>query len=117
MHCARAVDDRIRKLILISIALAFFESTFTFAIDTLPYATRTHSYNGWSTTPQGDLRTVGMAGATIGLADSFMAASGNPAGLAMTLKDGDSTFSSNSFQDGNKQSFDSIMSANNVGAA
>ena len=33
----------------------------------LPYTTRTHQYSAWGTTVQGDLSTLGMAGAEVGL--------------------------------------------------
>lgn len=69
----------------------------------LPYHDRTRPYSGWSTTVRGDIRTVGMAGATTGLGDTFMAASDNPAGLAMTMKNGDTNFTSNSVRDENIQ--------------
>jgi hypothetical protein len=35
----------------------------------LPYATRTLEYSAYSGTTRGDIRTVGMAGATLGLQD------------------------------------------------
>src|SRR3954465_6490571 len=76
------------------------------ALDLLPYSTRTHTYSAWSTAARGDLRTVGMSGATVGLADTFIAALDNPAGLAMTLNGIDANFTTNFVYDGNIQSFD-----------
>ena len=52
----------------------------------LPYAARTRPYRGLGTTLRGDLRYLGMAGATLGLADSPIGASENPAGPAMTVR-------------------------------
>lgn len=86
------------------------------AVD-LPYTARTRPYSGFGTTVRGDIRTVGMAGAMVGLADTFIASTLNPAGLAMTLKEADSNFASNTIHDGNLQSFESPVTVNNVGAA
>ncbi|OFZ84040.1 MAG: hypothetical protein A2603_15770 [Bdellovibrionales bacterium RIFOXYD1_FULL_55_31] len=83
----------------------------------LPYSTRTQLYNGTSTTVHGDIRTVGMAGATVGLADTFIAASDNPAGLAMTLNNGDFNYTSNWVHDNRPQTFESSIQTSNFGAA
>ena len=69
----------------------------------LPYATRTLSFSGISTSVEGDIRTVGMAGAAAGLADTFIAAIDSPAGLAMTVRQGDIHFSGDSVTDGHVQ--------------
>lgn len=87
------------------------------ATDTLPYSTRTHPYNGFWTTPSGDIRTVGMAGATIGLADTFIATQDNPAGLAMTLDGADFNLTSNQFYDGYAQNYNESLGAFNIGLA
>jgi len=71
--------------------------------DLLPYTNRTHPYNAWSASPLGDLRTVGMAGATVGLANSFIAAMDNPAGLAMALANADGQFISDTITDATVQ--------------
>jgi hypothetical protein len=92
-------------------------STLAFSADLLPYTQRTHPYSGWSTPAQGDIRTVGMSGATLGLADTFIAALDNPAGLAMTLSGADSNFASTTIHDGNVQNFQSTMTGSNFGVA
>jgi hypothetical protein len=85
--------------------------------DPLPYTTRTHPYTGWNTTVSGDVRTVGMAGATVGLADTFLAAADNPGGLAMTLKDADANFSSNKIADRHVQNPDYPITTGDIGVA
>jgi hypothetical protein len=83
----------------------------------LPYSTRTLPYSAYSGTTRGDIRTVGMAGATLGLADTFAAAGDNPAGLAMTIHVGDTHASANQIQDGRLQSMDAPIHATSAGAA
>ncbi len=83
----------------------------------LPYPARTTPYSGYGTTVRGDIRTVGMAGATTGLADTFLAAADNPAGLAMTMNQGDINFASNQVFDAAIQDFDSPIVSNSIGAA
>jgi len=83
----------------------------------LPYGTRTLEYSAYSGTTRGDIRTVGMAGATLGLGDTFAAAGDNPAGLAMTMNVGDTHVSSNQISDSQLQSAESLISAASVGAA
>jgi hypothetical protein len=85
--------------------------------DTLPYSTRVHSYSGWNTSVSGDVRTVGMSGATIGLPDTFLAASSNPSGLAELLKDADDNIISNNIKDKNIQSTDSPVQTSSLGVA
>ena len=87
------------------------------AQSTLPYAARTLSFNGLSTSVHGDIRTVGMGGASTGLADTFIAALDNPAGLAMTVGIGDIHFATDSIQDGNVQHFGSTVTTDSVGLA
>src|SRR3954468_20102537 len=87
------------------------------AVEALPYTTRTQPFTGWSGTARGDIRTVGMAGATVGLADTFLATGDNPAGLAMTLNGGDLSFSSNNVYDAHIQNFDDAVSSNAYGVA
>jgi hypothetical protein len=71
--------------------------------DTLNYTTRNHDYNGWTSTVNGDVRTVGMAGATIGLPDSYLSSRDNPAGLALLMETADETFTNNAISDGHIQ--------------
>ena len=87
------------------------------AQSTLPYAARTLSFNGLSTSVHGDIRTVGMGGASTGLADTFIAALDNPAGLAMTVGIGDIHFATDSIQDGNVQHFGSTVTTDSFGLA
>ena len=86
-----------------------------YALDTLPYGVRTHNYSGFGTGAWGDIRTVGMAGATTGLADTFLASLENPAGLAMTLGIGDDNFSSNDIRDGHVQNYDNQRTTHSYG--
>ncbi len=92
-------------------------SASALAADPLPYATRTRAYSAFSGSVFGDPRTVGMAGATLGLADSFTAAGDNPAGLAMTLAVGDVHASTNRIHDEHLQRADAPIHASNLGAA
>ncbi len=87
------------------------------AYDLLPYSDRTRSYSAWGTTARGDIRTVGMAGATLGLGDTFIASLDNPSGLAMTLNGADLNFASNVIYDRNIQNYDSAMNTSNFGVA
>lgn len=88
-----------------------------FAQGTLPYAVRTKPFSAWSTTTHGDIRTVAMAGATVGLADTFIAAINNPAGLAMTLDTADSNYTENFVYDDRIQDYNSSMATTSIGAA
>ncbi len=83
----------------------------------LPYSTRHLSFSGVGTTVQGDIRTVGMGGATVGLADTFIAAIDNPAGLAMTVGVGDVHYATNTIHDENIQRFDNAPETQSIGLA
>ena len=48
-----------------------------------PYSVRTHDYSGYTSAPQSDTNTTGMAGATVALPASISSAQANPAGYAM----------------------------------
>lgn len=65
----------------------------------LPYTLRTQGFDGWSSTIRGDMRTLGMAGAMVGLADSYVGTLDNPAGLAMTMNRSGLQLSRNSISD------------------
>ncbi len=65
----------------------------------------------------GDLRTVGMGGATVGLADTFIAAVDNPAGLAMTVGVGDIHYATTTIHDANIQRFSAAPGTDSVGLA
>jgi hypothetical protein len=85
--------------------------------DTLPYSVRTHGYSGWNATVSGDVRTIGMAGATVGLADTFLATRDNPSGLAMTLQGADENYVTNQVSDSHVQNPSSPISTENFGVA
>lgn len=87
------------------------------AAQSLPYSTRTQPFSGWATQVRGDIRTVGMAGATVGLADTFIASLSNPAGLAMSLNQADANFSGNSIRDSQIQDPMNPITAHSFGAA
>jgi hypothetical protein len=86
------------------------------ADNVLPYANRTRGYSGLGSTVSGDIRTLGMAGAMVGLADTFTAAGDNPAGLAMTLESTGAQLVGNRIQDGHLQSFNEPVETLNLGA-
>lgn len=75
------------------------------AQDSLPYSVRTQPYNAFNTFAGGDTRTVGMAGATVGLADTFLAATNNPAGLGLTLNALDTNLTNNDIHDAHVQNY------------
>ncbi len=82
----------------------------------LPYTTRTQAYSGWSGTVRGDIRTIGMAGALVGLADSWTGSALNPAGLAMTLGGCGVQVNGNHLHDGELQDFNETLTTHNFGA-
>src|SRR5690242_18290289 len=84
---ARPRPDRIRPVMrpFVGILALMALTSPARGADPLRYDQRQHRYNGLSATVTGDIRTVGMAGATVGLADTFLTASNNPAGCSMTL--------------------------------
>ncbi len=83
----------------------------------LPYSTRTDPYSGYQAGTRGDIRTVGMAGATVGLGDTFAAAGENPAGLALTMNVGDTHASASEISDRSVQRSDAPMISSGFGAA
>lgn len=95
-------------------------STDVLALEPLPsfnYPVRTRGYSGYSTTIRGDISTLGMAGATVGLADSFVASGDNPAALAMTRDGIQLQVSGNEVQDGDLQTYSERMKTVNFGLA
>ena len=58
-----------------------------------------NNYSIWSVAVRGDVRSVGMAGATTGLADDYFGAVENPAGPAFTLDDFDVQINSANIHD------------------
>lgn len=78
----------------------------------LPYSERTHGYSAWDSAVRGDLRTVGMAGAMVGLADSRFGSIDNPAGISMTLDSSGVDFTGNEIHDGYIQSYTSSIQSN-----
>ncbi len=91
--------------------------TSLYAESTFPYTQRNHGYSGISTTVRGDIRTIGMAGSLVGLADTFIASGENPAGLAMTLPNIAVQFSANQVHDQNVQDYDQPLLTGNGGIA
>ena len=83
----------------------------------LPYPKRTLALSGLGTNVRGDIRTVGMGGATVGLADTFIASLDNPAGLGMTVGIGDIHFATTTFQDSHVQSFNEALTTQSYGLA
>src|SRR5438128_2419859 len=90
----------------LALVMTLFSGTFAARADlVLPYANRTHQYSAWGTTVQGDLATLGMAGAEVGLADSRVGSVDNPAGVPLTLDSSGFQITGNNFQDGYLQSY------------
>jgi hypothetical protein len=58
-----------------------------------------------------------MSGATVGLADTYIAALDNPAGLAMTLGGGDTNFATDTIYDGNVQNYENWIQTYHFGVA
>jgi hypothetical protein len=104
------------SLRVLAVAYCLAGGTNAFA-DTLPYSLRTHAYGGFQTGVRGDIRTVGMAGATLGLSDTFIAALDNPAGLAMTMNIGDDNVSSTRIEDAQIQNFEAPIVTSSAGVA
>jgi hypothetical protein len=107
----------IRAVFILSLALVSCLSGIARAEDVIPYTDRSRPFTGWDATARGDIRTVGMAGATVGLADTFLAAGNNPAGLAMTLDGGDLNFASNNVYDSHIQDYSTSVNSNSYGVA
>ncbi len=102
-------------IILFGFGLIF--SGLVYSEDSIPYSTRTHGYNVWPSTVRGDIRTVGMAGATTGHADTFVASLDNPAGLAMTLLGANSSYVSDFVSDAYVQNASAPLNSYHVGLA
>jgi hypothetical protein len=93
--------NRAASIFLLHLTLIFCAAKeLASAADRLPYAVRTKNYSTWGTSVKGDIRTVGMAGATVGLADTYIAALDNPSGLGMTLNGADFNLSTGRIYDG-----------------
>lgn len=113
--CSRAMIHNWASAALVCVF--FFLPTFANSADTLPYLTRTRPYSGISTTIQGDIRTVGMAGASYGLADTFISSLQNPAGLAMLVNGGDANIAANFSNDAAFQSLSNSLEGRSGGLA
>ena len=98
------------------LVLLLFIATNSYA-DILPYTVRTRPYSGFETGVRGDTRTVGMSGATLGLGDTFIAATDNPGAMAMTMGLGDDNFAHTHIYDAHVQAPAVAMDTNNVGLA
>lgn len=83
----------------------------------LPYKKRTLGYSGWSSTIRGDIRTLGMAGAMVGIGDTFIASGYNPAGVAMTNRSLSLQITGNAIHDGEVQRYDQTLTSYNLGLA
>jgi hypothetical protein len=67
------------------LALALLVILFSYQAKatTFPYSVRTKDYSGYTSAPQSDTNTTGLAGATVALPASISSAQSNPAGYAM----------------------------------
>lgn len=104
-----------RSLILCMIATSLLQSARAADNTYLPYSTRTRAYSGWSTVVRGDIRTLGMAGAMVGIADTMIASGDNPAGLAMTFNSVGAQLARNTMHDGHIQDRDEALKSTNMG--
>ncbi|MGZ3689428.1 MAG: hypothetical protein ACXVBW_14090, partial [Bdellovibrionota bacterium] len=105
---------------MILLALGFIELGFGTAAawaDTLPYSVRTHGYSAYSTTVRGDARSVGMAGANLGLSGYVLGTMDNPAGEAMTIGGIDLNFAVNFPHDSLVQNYDYTLTSGMGGLA
>ena len=81
----------------------------------LPYAIRTQGYAGYSNTIRGEIRSIGMSGATIGLADSVIAAADNPGGFAMAMDAIALQAAGNQIHDAHVQTYNEAVSSGSFG--
>ncbi len=102
--------------ILLSACVLGSASAIAADLPTLPYATRTRGYTAWNTWIRGDIRSIGMSNATVGLGDSWTSVSQNPGGLAMTLNSLSVQINSNKVPDGNTQHYEQAVQVSNFGA-
>ncbi len=100
---------------LLVLSVSWVSPTFGATTTPLPYTVRTRPYDGWSSSVRGDIRTLGLAGATVGLADTYIASIDNPAGLAMTMEGIGLQISGNQIQDGYLQEFDQSFRSRQIG--
>lgn len=98
------------------ICLFLVSSTASAADPLLNYSNRNQAYSGWSGAVRGDLRTIGMAGALVGLGDSWAGATYNPAGLGLTLGYTGAQINTNRIKDGFVQTEDQEVRTSNYGA-
>lgn len=91
------------------------ETTQAAPISVLPYAKRTQGYAGYSSTVRGEIRSIGMSGATIGLADSVIAAADNPGGFAMAMDSIALQAAGNRIQDAHVQTYNEALTSNSFG--
>ncbi len=93
--------------------LIFF--SILFALQASAKTPRQRPYNGYGTTLRGDIRTLGMAGASVGLADNFASSADNPAGTALTLDGGGIQVNRNDIRDGQIQNESDLLLARSYG--
>ena len=108
--------NRLLTISLVLILLTPLGHGMARADSALPYLSRTKSFSGYNSSVRGDIRTIGMAGATVGLADTFIAATYNPAGLAMALDNADANFANMRVHDNAVQNYASTLYTDNFGA-
>ncbi len=102
-------------LLVIAVLAGFFAATPARAEPILPYTTRTHGYSGWSSTVRGDIRNLSMAGAVVGLADTFVSSAENPAGIAMAGRGLGLQITGNRVYDGDIQPYEAPLTTSNLG--
>jgi hypothetical protein len=106
-----------RRALGIAILFMIIAAPVAQATAPIPYTDRTHAYTGWSGVVRGDIRTIGMAGAMVGLGNTFIASGDNPAGLAMTLPGVQLQVTGNRIHDGDLQEYEQTLKTNNLGLA
>lgn len=96
------------------LSLLFFCVPIKAHADVLPYTLRTQSYNAYGTAVSGDIRTVGMASATVSVPLSMASSFDNPANLSLTLGGIGAHLSSNRFRDAAIQNENSSLNTTTV---
>lgn len=104
-----------KPTLILLIYIAIIESSHAAPAAALPYATRTKGYSGYASTVRGEIRSIGMSGATIGIANSVIAAADNPAGFAMAMDSISLQAANNKIQDAHVQAYNEAVNSNSFG--
>lgn len=103
------------RVFLIFYILVIEGTSHAATVAPLPYAKRTKGYSGYANTVRGEIRSIGMSGATIGLADSVIAAADNPGGFAMAMDSIALQAAGNQIHDAHVQIYNNAVTSNSFG--